>query len=108
MVWVLSILASVLLEALSYQGHGYEDDTERITTGIKSLMSSPQERSHRPSKPPFLLCLSSDPGAYGRNRSLGEYREQEAHLRLQPTFGRNLLLSSPKPNLIVSSKIKWQ
>lgn len=60
MVWVPSILASVLLEVLSYQGYGYEGDRERITTGIESLMSSPRERLHRPSKPAFLLYLSSD------------------------------------------------
>lgn len=81
---------------------------KKITTGIESLTSSPWERLHRPSKPAFLLHLSSDPGAYGRNSFLGECREQGVHLRLQPTFVRNLLLSSPKPNLTVSSKIKWQ
>lgn len=60
MVWVLSVPASVLLEVLSYQGYGYEGNRERITTGNESLMSSPRERSHRPSKPAFLLYLSSD------------------------------------------------
>lgn len=74
-------------------------------------MSSPNEGLWQALQACFPLHLSSSLGACGGDSSLDECRRQGA----QPTFERGLLpgiplrtMSSPNPNLVVSSKIKLQ